>query len=44
MSIHEDPEGVELRTLLKHATFTGKEVVEVGCGDGRLTFRTSYLA
>ncbi|NIM67685.1 MAG: methyltransferase domain-containing protein, partial [Armatimonadetes bacterium] len=44
MAIREDPEGVELRTVLKHATFTGKEVVEVGCGDGRLTFKFADLA
>ncbi len=44
MAIREDPEGVELKTVLKHATFTHKEVVEVGCGDGRLTFKFADMA
>ncbi len=38
MGIHEDPEGVELRTILRHVSFEGKNVLEIGCGDGRLTF------
>ena len=42
--MREDPEGVELETVLKHATFQGKEVLEVGCGDGRLTFKFADLA
>ncbi|MFQ5885389.1 MAG: methyltransferase domain-containing protein [Thermoplasmata archaeon] len=44
MAIREDPEGVELQTVLKHARFTGKEVLEVGCGDGRLTFKFADMA
>jgi SAM-dependent methyltransferase len=39
MPIREDPEGVELRTLLRHVSFNGKEVVELGCGEGRLTYK-----
>ena len=38
MPIHDDPEGLEIKTLLKHVTFRDKEVLEVGCGEGRLTF------
>jgi predicted RNA methylase len=32
-----DPEGVELRTLRTLAPVDGLHVLELGCGDGRLT-------
>jgi 2-polyprenyl-3-methyl-5-hydroxy-6-metoxy-1,4-benzoquinol methylase len=32
-----DPEGAHLAALLRLADFAGARVVEVGCGDGRLT-------
>lgn len=32
-----DPEGAHLAALRRLADFTGARVVEVGCGDGRLT-------
>jgi ubiquinone/menaquinone biosynthesis C-methylase UbiE len=32
-----DPEGVHLAALLRLADFRGKTVLELGCGDGRLT-------
>jgi ubiquinone/menaquinone biosynthesis C-methylase UbiE len=32
-----DPEGVHLASLRRLADFTGASVIEVGCGDGRLT-------
>lgn len=32
-----DPEGVELRTLRALAPVDGLHVLELGCGDGRLT-------
>ena len=32
-----DPEGVELRTLRRLAPVDGLHVLELGCGDGRLT-------
>ena len=32
-----DPEGVELRTLTERAPVDGLHVLELGCGDGRLT-------
>ena len=44
MAIREDPEGIQLQTVLKHASFEGKEILEVGCGDGRLTFEFADLA
>ena len=34
-----DPEGVETRALRKLAPVAGLRVLEVGCGDGRVTFR-----
>ena len=34
-----DPEGVETRVLRKLAPVAGLRVLEVGCGDGRVTFR-----
>lgn len=34
-----DPEGVELRTLRELTPVDGLHVLELGCGDGRLTFQ-----
>ena len=39
MPTHDDPEGIELKTLLSHVSLAGKEVLEVGCGEGRLTMK-----
>ena len=39
-----DPEGVELRTLRALAPVDGLEVLEVGCGEGRLTFQIAQAA
>ncbi|MHA2329250.1 MAG: class I SAM-dependent methyltransferase [Candidatus Hodarchaeales archaeon] len=38
-----DPEGRELQTFLKYANLKDKKVLEVGCGDGRLTFQYAAL-
>lgn len=38
-----DPEGVELKHILKYADFDGKKVLEIGCGDGRLTYKYAAL-
>jgi 2-polyprenyl-3-methyl-5-hydroxy-6-metoxy-1,4-benzoquinol methylase len=35
----QDPEGAETRALATVADLSGKRVLEVGCGDGRLTWR-----
>ncbi|HEV3403238.1 MAG TPA: methyltransferase domain-containing protein, partial [Gaiellaceae bacterium] len=32
-----DPEGAHLAALQRLGDFAGKEVLELGCGDGRLT-------
>ena len=35
----KDPEGFEKKTLLKYANFTDSHVLEIGCGEGRLTWK-----
>jgi 2-polyprenyl-3-methyl-5-hydroxy-6-metoxy-1,4-benzoquinol methylase len=39
MPIQLDPEDSETTALLDFADFTNKRVLEIGCGDGRLTWR-----
>jgi cyclopropane fatty-acyl-phospholipid synthase-like methyltransferase len=39
MAIRVDPEGNETRALFELADLDGSHVLEVGCGDGRLTWR-----
>lgn len=39
-----DPEGVELAALAEIAPMDGLRVLEVGCGDGRLTFQVASAA
>ena len=39
MAIRIDPEDSETIALHDFADFTGKRVLEIGCGDGRLTWR-----
>jgi len=34
-----DPENNELRALFEYADLANKHVLEIGCGDGRLTWR-----
>ena len=34
-----NPEGVETRIVHRLVDFLGKDILEVGCGDGRLTLR-----
>ena len=38
-SVRCDPEDTETAALLDFADFKGKRVIEIGCGDGRLTWR-----
>ena len=39
MSLVMDPAGAEIRALLKTVEWKGKRVLEIGCGEGRLTLR-----
>jgi 2-polyprenyl-3-methyl-5-hydroxy-6-metoxy-1,4-benzoquinol methylase len=39
MAIRDDPENNETRALFDMADFGGQHVLEIGCGDGRLTWR-----
>lgn len=40
----KDPEGNEIKALRRHAEFSGRRVLEIGCGDGRLTWRYAKSA
>lgn len=44
MSFQKDPEKSETKTLHRLVDFTGKRVLEVGCGEGRLTWRYARSA
>ena len=37
--MQKDPEGFEKKILHKYADFATKHVLEVGCGEGRLTWK-----
>ncbi len=39
MTLIVDPAGNEIRALQKAAEWKGKRVLEIGCGEGRLTLR-----
>ena len=38
------PDGMEVRLIERYAALRGKRVLEVGCGDGRLTFQYAPAA
>jgi 16S rRNA A1518/A1519 N6-dimethyltransferase RsmA/KsgA/DIM1 with predicted DNA glycosylase/AP lyase activity len=44
MAIVEDPEGHELAALDPERSFGSRRVLEIGCGDGRLTRRYVHYA
>ncbi len=44
MSIRVDPEENEIRALFLLAGIKGHEILEVGCGDGRLSWRMARQA
>ncbi len=44
MPKRQDPEGIEIKMVLKHLSFDDKVVLEIGCGDGRLTFKYAGMA
>ena len=39
MAVRVDPEGNEIRALFDLVDLRGRDVLEIGCGDGRLTWR-----
>ena len=39
MTTQKDPEGFERKTLHKYVDFANKRVLEIGCGEGRLTWK-----
>ncbi|MHA1992405.1 MAG: class I SAM-dependent methyltransferase [Candidatus Hodarchaeales archaeon] len=39
MRPHSEPKGIELQTMYKYLDFKDKNVLEVGCGNGRLTYQ-----
>ena len=44
MTVRADPEDTETQALHDFANFTGQRVLEIGCGDGRLTWRYAAAA
>jgi ubiquinone/menaquinone biosynthesis C-methylase UbiE len=44
MPVLPDPEDTETKVLHDYADFTGQRVLEIGCGDGRLTWRYANRA
>src|SRR5437667_9874030 len=43
MAITIDPDERELAALARGSTWRGRRVLEIGCGDGRLTLRLARL-
>ena len=43
MTLHVDPEKNEIEALRSVMEWRGKRVLEIGCGDGRLTLRLAGL-
>jgi ubiquinone/menaquinone biosynthesis C-methylase UbiE len=39
MTLQKDPERSERKFLHQYADFTGKRVLEIGCGEGRMTWQ-----
>jgi ubiquinone/menaquinone biosynthesis C-methylase UbiE len=44
MTLLRDPEGNETRYLHDFVSLSGKRVLEIGCGEGRLTWRYAHSA
>ena len=39
-----DPEGIEIEVLKRTGAINGRKVLEIGCGNGRLTWRYANFA
>ncbi|HJS17749.1 MAG TPA: class I SAM-dependent methyltransferase [Anaerolineales bacterium] len=39
MTVQNDPEGREKKVLHKFVDFTNQRVLEIGCGEGRMTWK-----
>lgn len=44
MSLQKDPEELEKKALQRFVDLQGKRVLEIGCGEGRLTFKYAASA
>jgi 2-polyprenyl-3-methyl-5-hydroxy-6-metoxy-1,4-benzoquinol methylase len=44
VSVRTDPEGNEIDALFEFVRFEGADVLEIGAGDGRLTWRYAHRA
>ena len=44
MTVQSDPEGYEIRALFDLAELKGKDILEIGCGFGRLTWLYAEVA
>ena len=44
MTLIKDPERSERKYLHKYADFTNKRVLEIGCGEGRLTWKYASVS
>jgi ubiquinone/menaquinone biosynthesis C-methylase UbiE len=44
MTVQTDPEKTEIKYLQGYADFSGKRILEIGCGDGRLTWQYAQSA
>ena len=44
MNPDKDPEGFERQHLLDYADFNDARVLEIGCGDGRLTWKYAAVS
>lgn len=42
--MQKDPEGFERKTLHKFVDFANKRVLEIGCGEGRLTWKYAGIS
>lgn len=44
MTIQKDPEGNEKKYLHKFADVTNRRILEIGCGEGRLTWKYAHAS